>query len=112
MAGDGGLRSGSQTGMDPGTHHTGVEESDAYETTFTAGEPPSIAVVRSVAAIEGVEARELDPLAHDVDTDALDALFEESRDSGPLPTLEFSYAGYRVVVRGDGHVTLREDPDA
>ncbi|ELZ14904.1 hypothetical protein C477_19217 [Haloterrigena salina JCM 13891] len=59
----------------------------------------SIAVVTAVAAERDVEPTELPPLYESIDPDALDALFEPTRTSGPRRgRLEFTYDGHAIVV--------------
>lgn len=69
---------------------------------------PSMEVIESIAAAEGVDPIDLDPPIHAViDLDALDALFSPT--SGiPRPDgrVEFEYAGYDVVVSSDGSVSV------
>lgn len=62
-------------------------------------------VVEAVANEEGIPPHDLDqPLNEVVDPDALDDLF---RADGTIETVEFSYHGYAVVVRGAGRVAVR-----
>ena len=69
------------------------------------GESIHLAIVREVAAFEGVHPVELTPPLHEaVDTDALDALVRSSCDV----SIEFVYGGYGVLVEGPGRVTVRE----
>lgn len=73
---------------------------------------PSLAVVEAVVAIEDVGPTDLHPFGDTVDTDALDSVI---RSTAPDADVEVSvtYQGYRVTVRGDGHLELRpEDADA
>lgn len=66
--------------------------------------PVSERVVDAIASLEGVASTDLDPVRYDaIDPDALDSLFAGSRAMG---TVEFSYHGYEVVVRGDGRVEV------
>jgi hypothetical protein len=70
----------------------------------------STAVIRAVAAHDGVDETELPPLYDAVDPDALDALLASTRADGPgQASVTFEYAGHTVVVSGDGTVSLEQD---
>lgn len=77
--------------------------------TEVAGDSPSIAVARAVAAVAGKDPTELEPpLDRIVDTDALDELFRarhngESRGAGRVT---FDYCGYTVEVDSSGAVDV------
>lgn len=64
-------------------------------------------IVSLVAELEGVGVTDIPPLASAVDPDALVSLFDGPEEGGPS-VLEFDYAGYRIVVRGDGDVHALE----
>ncbi len=67
-------------------------------------ERASTRIAVEVAASLGVEPTELTPRLGDVvDPDAIDALFVEDGIDG---TLEFTYCGHRVVVRGGDGVDV------
>ncbi|NUB91121.1 hypothetical protein HT576_08815 [Haloterrigena sp. SYSU A121-1] len=66
---------------------------------------PMYAVVSAVAEAEGIDPVNLPPLYNVVDPEALNALF--TSDSGGVSSVEFEYAGYSVVVRGEGTVEVR-----
>ena len=71
-------------------------------------EPVSLAVVRSVAAVEGREPCTLPLLAHVIDTDALDAIFA-SRSNGQSRTggrLSFIYSDSRVSIENGEYLTI------
>lgn len=74
-----------------------------FRSNFTPEEPPSEAVIRSVAALVDAEPMSMAVLQHAIDGDALDALVS---DAGGV-AVEFSYSGYLVTVRSDGSITLR-----
>lgn len=63
-----------------------------------------LAIVRAVADRENKDATELPPLYDIVDPDVL-RLFVEARGSVGA-TLRFTYCGYDVAVRDDGHVEV------
>lgn len=63
-------------------------------------------VLTAIATREGTSPVDLDqPLYDAIDPDALNALF-----SGPTPpvSVQFTYLGYEVVVRGDGTVDVTD----
>lgn len=64
---------------------------------------PMCAVVSAVAEAEGVDVVDLPPLYDSIDPDALNNLFS----SGAVESVEFEYAGYTVVVRGEGKIDVR-----
>lgn len=67
----------------------------------------STAIVRAVAAAEGVGPLDLQPLGQTIDTDALDRIVDSMPVDGAQPArLEFPYAGYTVGVSGDGGITI------
>lgn len=77
---------------------------------WSAPDPISTSVVRSVAMLAGRPAETLPPLAEVVDPGALDDLFSPG---GPGTTrfdgrVEFGYAGYDVTVFASGAVVARE----
>jgi hypothetical protein len=76
-------------------------------TTPTTSETLPESVVSLVAELEGVGVTDVPPLASVVDPDALATLFDGS-ESGGSSVVEFDYAGYRIVVRGDGDVHALE----
>ena len=67
-------------------------------------------VVSAVAATKGTDPMDLDPLFNAIDPDALDALYERTGfgRAGVPERVEFVYSGCRVVVSGDGSVTVSE----
>lgn len=72
----------------------------------------SATVVACLAEYLDVDARELEPLEHAVDTDALDAVFA-TRANGMQRRrgeLSFPFEGYRITVRADGEVLVRAPP--
>jgi len=64
-------------------------------------------VVSAVAAHEGVDETELPPLYDVIDPDALDALLSSVQTGGSdQASVDFEYAGYRVVVFEDRTVVI------
>lgn len=58
------------------------------------GEKPSSVIVQSVAALSNNRITELDPLAHSIDPDAVDAFLTHK----PGPSLTFHYSGFEVTA--------------
>lgn len=76
--------------------------------TTTVDEDMLTEVIRAVAACSNREPEDLPSLAHVIDPDALDALFEPKPDGTPRAggTLTFSYAGYEVRISGNQEVAV------
>lgn len=63
-----------------------------------------VAVLNAIAAVEGVEPRDLEFTLHDhVDTDAIEQL---ARDTGGRWELDFDVPGHQVTVRSDRTVIV------
>lgn len=72
---------------------------------------PTRAIIEAVARHEGVDVTAVEPPAYEplyavVDPEALDALFRD--DSSDATSLSFEYAGYDVVVSGNGQVDVTD----
>lgn len=72
---------------------------------------PVYAVVSAVAEAEGSDPVELPPLYSAINPEALNDLFM-SRSEPAVESVTFQYAGYDVVVRGDGTVQVQPAPEA
>jgi hypothetical protein len=84
---------------------------EVFRSSYDEDESPSAAVVSAVSAMEGVEPTEVESLHDRIDPDALDTLLDRPvviGDGGPFG-VEFQYAGYRVIVRNNGSITILED---
>lgn len=66
--------------------------------------PVSTTVVLAISSLAGIDPTELRPLNDVVDPDALNQHVHEIRERDA--ELSFCYHGYRVTVRGDGHIEL------
>ena len=78
------------------------------------GQPPSTKVIVTVAEREGVDPCELDqPLYDVVNPDSLDALFTPTSNAAVRRGghVEFTYCGYDVTVKSDGHVGVSPSGD-
>lgn len=73
------------------------------------GEPITTIVVEAIAEAEDCDPTDLEALYRAVDTDALDALFDDGT-PGHLRDgqLSFVYSGYEVTISSDGAVDLGE----
>lgn len=72
----------------------------------------SMAVVKEVAAREGVDPVALNPsLAESIDPEALDALFPPDSDETMKDetSLTFTYCGYTITVTSTGRITLAKE---
>lgn len=89
------------------------ESEPLVRTEYSSDAPPSEAIVRALAAASGAEPTDLEPLYDSIETDALDALLGDPVfGDGASLVVEFVTSGYRVVVRGDGHVSVLDGIDA
>lgn len=73
-------------------------EDDEYTYELRPEEPPSDAVVTSVAALTDRSPFEMDPLAETIDPDAVNDLLDPSGGSAPPVRLRFTYCGCQVVA--------------
>ena len=87
-----------------------ADSQDTFETEFTS-RPPSIAIVKAIATIEGCRPTDFDfSLFDSVDPDALDILFADSSDDEETTediVAEFCVDGYVVQIRTDGTITVK-----
>ena len=81
-----------------------------YDTEFTGDESVTMAVVRAVAAVTGVDPAVLTPLGECIETDALEALFATPSGTTATRSFCFRYAGCLVTVRDDGSISLLVSP--
>jgi len=74
----------------------------------------STTIVSLLEEVTGQSADELSELNNVVDTDALDEIFEDRADGSPRRggILIFESNGCRVVVNGDGSITVEEHENA
>lgn len=79
-------------------------QGEYHSSSIEPDEPPCNAVINAVAALSGNEPHGLEPLYDAVDPDALDALVSKSSSS---VYIQFTYAGYEVVI-ADDTVYLRQ----
>ena len=77
-------------------------------------QPLSTEIVVKVAEQEGVDPCELDqPLYNVVNPDSLEALFAPTSNAAVRADgyLEFTYYGYDITVKSDGHVDVSPSED-
>ncbi|WP_306053903.1 HalOD1 output domain-containing protein [Natronococcus wangiae] len=67
---------------------------------------PVYRVVSAVADVVGADPVDLPPLYEAINPEALNDLFM-SRSDTAVDTVQFQYAGYDIVVRGDGEVKVQ-----
>lgn len=76
---------------------------------WRVNEPPSQAVSRTVAAVEGVSQTELPPLYGSIEPDALNAFFDAPQSvSDSERRVSFTYLNYEVDVHQQGEIALTE----
>jgi hypothetical protein len=74
--------------------------------------PIGSAVVEALAAVEGVDPKDLDVRLYDsIDGDALEVLYRTAVERGERLRVAFTIAEYEVVVESDGRVIVRERRD-
>lgn len=74
---------------------------------WTAGEPPSVAVVEAIAAATGRDPTGVGPIYESVDTDALDALVSGGTpDAGSAVHVSFTHEGVQVTVDSRGGIEV------
>lgn len=65
-------------------------------------------VIDSVASVRGTDPLSLPPLHGTIDTDALVALLDSTGADADVVTVEFEYAGCRIVVDGSGLIQISD----
>ncbi|QLH84038.1 HalOD1 output domain-containing protein [Halosimplex pelagicum] len=88
-------------------HQTDADATEAYEVELDSvdADSPSVAVIRTVAALTDTPLDSLDYIGETVDPDALDAILASGDDGGCRVT--FRYEGYVVEVVGTERLRLR-----
>lgn len=79
-----------------------------YEVDST--ERVSSGVIAAVAAASNTDPLQIEPLAKQIDPEALDALFADQHDGTErmAGTVTFPFSGYEITVTSDGIVTVVE----
>ncbi|WP_226480394.1 HalOD1 output domain-containing protein [Natrinema amylolyticum] len=80
-----------------------VTERKSDETTVEA-------ILRSIAAITGVDETDLEPLYDAVEVDALATFVTHAERRDRSVQVSFGYEGYTVVADGDGSIRVVDDP--
>lgn len=72
-------------------------------------EPASVAVVRAVSSMKGVEPSALEPLAETTDPKALDDLAASHCEGTERGTsgISFHYEGYHIGIQNGEHITVK-----
>lgn len=81
-------------------------ESALVEAAVEEGQPTTLTVAKSIAAVTDKPPDELPPLENSIDTDALNRLFENTFDDGRLV---FQHAGLFVCVEAVGWISVHEE---
>lgn len=93
-----------------GTIHYNSECS-TYQTKFDPDSDSSSAVIaEAIAAIEGRDAKNLEPLYQSFDSDALDRLIESTDNKKEsIIDIEFTTNGYEITVSSEGTILLQPE---
>lgn len=81
----------------------------AFRTAVRPSESTTEAVLRALAAMEGVDETELDVLYERTEPEALEDLVGHARGTDRYVGVEFTYREYTVLVRGDGVIDVTDD---
>lgn len=83
-------------------------DQSTFEYAFDVDESPSHGVIRAISTVKGVEPTELSPLYGFIDPDALDAMFDDTTESGVRDMcVSFRIDDLEVELSGDRRVTVR-----
>lgn len=95
--------------MTPNVGTEGRASAPAQEAEYEADADQSLAVAISeaLAAAEGADPWEIDPLHEAIDVDAVERLFEAGDGTGTM-SLSFPVDGWNVHVYGDGSIEVYE----
>lgn len=85
------------------------EQTESYTVEYDrdVGQSIGTCVVLGVAEVSGIDPVELQQLNSVVDAEALDALFDHSRQGSSSDHVSFNYHGYRVTVYRDDEILLQ-----
>lgn len=84
--------------------------SGTYQTTYSyPNEPPSVAIPTAIMELIDGDVTDLDPLytSTEVNTDALDTMFDSPLYGQPDTQVTFTYQGFKVTVKSGGRIVLR-----
>ncbi|WP_166035422.1 HalOD1 output domain-containing protein [Halorussus pelagicus] len=92
-------------------NHSPVRPGTILTHELEGDQTPSEGIVAAVSSASNTDPAALKPLATTIDPDAIDALFSDHYDGTPrgVGLVKFGYAGYEVVVNGNGCVSVLED---
>lgn len=91
----------------PGSTDSSDDDVVTRRALDTSRDTPAIGLVEIVADVDGTDAMELTPI-YDRADDLVADLFESPPEADADAELEFSYQGYRITVRQDGTVVIRD----
>ncbi|SIS20997.1 HalOD1 output domain-containing protein [Natronorubrum thiooxidans] len=72
-------------------------------------EPVSQTIIRGIAEIEGVPECNLSPLYNSVEPELLNRLMKHSQRHQSDLSIEFTYEGWTILVRGDKEIKITDD---
>lgn len=95
-----------------GREHIGIEyneQMDSYTVEYDrdVGQNIATCVVLGIAEISGTDPVDLQQLNSVIDAEALDDLFDHSRQGDPSDNVSFNYHDYRVTVYRDDEILLQ-----
>lgn len=80
---------------------------DCYQTAYDLEEvSPSLAVVEAIAAVEGIDILDIEPLGTTVDPEALDSVLQSGTGQSD-PTVTFRTHGYEIIFYGSERLVLQ-----
>jgi hypothetical protein len=87
---------------------TGSTRKKSFRFDWTETDSVTHEVVEAVAAVSGRDPTALDPIASQIDPDALDTLFEPRRDGEQRTSghVTFPFDGYEVTVYAHGEIAV------
>ncbi|PCR89247.1 HalOD1 output domain-containing protein [Natrinema ejinorense] len=95
---------GTSTANSPGDGSDSEPYTARYDWDGT--DLPSSSIVRTVAAVTGMEPADMRPLYDVVDAEAVDRLFTRTRGRARPERLSFRFEDCDVTVHGDGRVVV------
>ena len=95
----------STTGSDVAVDYDPAE--DRYRASYDLEEiDPSLAVVKAIAAVEGVDPLDMEPLGTTVDLEALDSVLQSGTGTSD-PTITLRIRGYEIILYSSGLLVLQ-----
>ena len=95
----------STTGSDVAVDYDPAE--DRYQASYDLEKVnPSLAVVKAIAAVEGVDPLDMEPLGTTVDLEALDSVLRSGIGKSD-PTVTLRIRGYEIILYSSGRLVLQ-----